>query len=159
MQDEFWEAVRQRAHELWLQDGCPEGKSDQHWQQAQKDVLASAPAAPIAADQPEEMTSSEEPLCALVETEVHLSEGVEDRAVPSLADPAPSVAQPQAKGTSLFKIKARQCRFIVSETYAPTIFCGAPTEGGSWCQEHNARVFVRSSPKPVAKAERQIGAR
>src|SRR5687767_9545739 len=111
MQDEFWEAVRQRAHELWLQDGCPEGKSDQHWQQAQQDVLASAPAAPIAADEPKEVISLEGPLCAPVETEVHLSEGVQDRAAPAPVDPVRSVAQPQTKGTSLFKIKARQCRY------------------------------------------------
>ncbi len=43
MEAEFWEAVRERANTLWLEEGCPEGKSDQHWQQAQHDVLASVP--------------------------------------------------------------------------------------------------------------------
>jgi 4-amino-4-deoxy-L-arabinose transferase-like glycosyltransferase len=159
MDTEFWEAVRQRAHALWLEEGCPEGKSDLHWQQAQRDVLARVVAAPMIVDQPEKVTSLEAPPCAPAEMEVHSHDGVEVCAALTPAAPAPPVAQPLAKGTSLFKIKARQCRYITSETSSPTIFCGAPTEGGSWCREHNARVFVRSSSKPATKAERQISAR
>lgn len=159
METEFWEAVRQRAHALWLEEGCPEGKSDQHWQQAQRDVLASAPAASVRADQPEEVTSSEDPPCAPTEIEVHTNAGVAVCAAPGSAEPAPPAAQPQVKGTSLFKIKARQCRYIISEASSPTIFCGAPTDGGSWCHEHNARVFVRSSLRLTSKVERQLGVR
>ncbi len=158
MESEFWEAVRQRAHELWLQDGCPEGKSDQHWRQAQQDVLARMPAVPVTADPPEEVTSLQAPPCAPAETELHSNDGVEVCAAPTPATPAPPVAQPLAKGMSLFKIKARQCRYIVSDTHSPAIFCGAPTEGGSWCLEHHARVFVRSAPRPGAKANRQLSA-
>ena len=159
MEIEFWEAVRQRAHVLWLEEGCPEGRSEQHWQQAQRDVLARALPAPVAAEQPEQVASSEIAACALEETEVEPVARAEACAVSDPPDPTPPVAQPQAKGTSLFKIKARQCRYIVSETHSPTIFCGAPTDGGSWCREHNARVFVRASPRPVAKVERQITVR
>ena len=159
MGTEFWEAVRQRAHALWLAEGCPEGRSDQHWQQAQRDALASAPAAPLAADQPEEAPSREAPACAPEATEVQPADAFEVSAAPVFADPATPVALQFTKGTSLFKIKARQCRYIVGETHSPTIFCGAPTDGGSWCREHNARVFVRSSPRPGAKAERRPGAR
>ncbi|HYP21865.1 MAG TPA: DUF2934 domain-containing protein [Chloroflexia bacterium] len=159
MDADVYERVRERAHQLWLQEGCPEGRGDEHWQQAQRDVLASTPAAPVAADQPEKVASSEGPLCVPVEIEVHPSIAVEVCAAPAPAEPTLLVAKPLAKGTSLFKIKARQCRYIVSETHSPTIFCGAPTEGGSWCHEHNARVFVRSSPKSAAITERQISAR
>ena len=77
MDAEFWEAVRQRAHVLWLEEGCPEGRSEQHWQQAQRDVLASVPAAPVAADQLEQVTLSEGPLCAPRETDVLPSDSVE----------------------------------------------------------------------------------
>jgi hypothetical protein len=118
-------------------------------------VLASAVAAPAIVDRPEEVTSLQAPPCAPVEIELHSNDGVEVRAAPT---PAPPVAQPLAKGMSLFKIKARQCRYIVSDTHSPAIFCGAPTEGGSWCLEHHARVFVRSAPRPGAKANRQLGA-
>jgi hypothetical protein len=33
------ERVRRRAHEIWEREGRPEGRHDQHWQQA-KDELA-----------------------------------------------------------------------------------------------------------------------
>ncbi len=159
MESEHWEAVRQRAHELWLEEGCPEGKSDQHWQQAQQDVLASIHAAPVAANQPEAVTSSETPPCAPDETQVHPSTNIEVCAASGPADATPSVLRTQPKGTSLFKIRARQCRYIVSETCSPAIFCGVPTEGGSWCREHNARVFARSGARPLPKVERQLSAR
>ena len=69
MEAEFWEAVRERANALWLEEGCPEGKSDQHWQQAQQDVLASVQAAPVPADQPEEEAPVQAPACAVEELE------------------------------------------------------------------------------------------
>jgi DUF2934 family protein len=30
------ERVRQRAHRLWVEEGCPEGRSDIHWQKARE---------------------------------------------------------------------------------------------------------------------------
>jgi hypothetical protein len=29
-------AVRAKAHELWLQRGCPEGESEEHWYEAER---------------------------------------------------------------------------------------------------------------------------
>ena len=158
MEAEFWEAVRERANALWLEEGCPEGKSDQHWQQAQQDVIASAQAAPVAPDQPEEEVPLQAPVYAVDELEAPPVPDVETCTNSASADPAPSVPRPQVKGMSLFKLRARQCRFVASETCSPAIFCAAPTDGGSWCQEHRARVFVRSSPRPVTKVERPISA-
>jgi hypothetical protein len=34
--DKFDERVRQRAHRLWVEEGCPEGRSDIHWQKARE---------------------------------------------------------------------------------------------------------------------------
>jgi hypothetical protein len=158
MEAEFWEAVRERANALWLEEGCPEGKSDQHWQQAQHDVLASVQTAPVAVDQLEEGVPVHAPACAVEELEAPPAPDVETCTDSAPADPTPSAPRPQMKGTSLFKLRARQCRYVVSETCSPAIFCAAPTDGGSWCQEHRARVFVRSSPRPAAKVERQISA-
>ena len=59
------------------------------------------------------------------------------------------------KGPTLLKVGFRQCRYIISETYSPAICCGAPTSGGSWCDEHKARVFVRSSVRPLRPEQRQ----
>ena len=30
------ERVRQRAHRLWVEEGCPEGRSEVHWQKARE---------------------------------------------------------------------------------------------------------------------------
>ena len=158
MESVFWEAVRERAHALWLQDGCLDGKSEQHWQQAQQDVLESVKAAPVPADQPEEEAPVHAPTYAVDELEAPPTPDVETCTDSAPADPTPPVPRPQVKGMSLFKLRARQCRYVVSETCSPAIFCAAPTDGGSWCQEHRARVFVRSSPRPAAKVERPISA-
>jgi hypothetical protein len=156
MDTEFWDAVRERAQALWLQEGCPEGRSEQHWQQAQHDVRESVHTAPVTMNEPDEVTSAEVPTCAVDEVEAQPAAEVATCTASAPADPVPSVPRPQVKGTSLFKIRSRQCRYIVSETDSPTIFCGAPTEGGSWCREHNARVFARSSTKSSGKVERKL---
>jgi hypothetical protein len=36
--------IRERAHELWERDGCPEGRAEAHWCQAEQQVLAEAAA-------------------------------------------------------------------------------------------------------------------
>lgn len=28
--------IRQKAHEIWQAEGCPEGSSDRHWQMARE---------------------------------------------------------------------------------------------------------------------------
>jgi Protein of unknown function (DUF2934) len=34
--DDFDERVRQRAYRLWVEEGCPEGRSDIHWDKARE---------------------------------------------------------------------------------------------------------------------------
>ena len=31
MADDIEARIRERAHKMWLEDGCPEGKADSHW--------------------------------------------------------------------------------------------------------------------------------
>jgi hypothetical protein len=37
--------IRERAYYLWIADGCPEGKSDAYWLDAQRALLAQSVAA------------------------------------------------------------------------------------------------------------------
>ena len=34
--------IRQRAYEIWHANGCADGKSDEHWLAAEREVLASS---------------------------------------------------------------------------------------------------------------------
>ena len=34
--DDFDERVRQRAYRLWVEEGCPEGRADAHWDRARE---------------------------------------------------------------------------------------------------------------------------
>jgi hypothetical protein len=34
--DDFDERVQQRAYRLWVEEGCPEGRSDVHWEKARE---------------------------------------------------------------------------------------------------------------------------
>jgi hypothetical protein len=38
MQD-LEQAIRERAYQLWTENGCPEGQADSHWLEAQRQVL------------------------------------------------------------------------------------------------------------------------
>jgi hypothetical protein len=38
MEDE--EEIRHLAHRLWLAEGKPEGRSEEHWQRAEKEVVS-----------------------------------------------------------------------------------------------------------------------
>ena len=40
MNDDREARIRQRAYELWLQEGCPEGRESTHWQQAAEEIGA-----------------------------------------------------------------------------------------------------------------------
>ena len=57
---------------------------------------------------------------------------------------ASTVAEPSSHlQTPLLDIRARQCRFIVSEDTRNAICCGAPTsETSSWCQWHRQLVYI-----------------
>lgn len=152
MDTEFWDAVRDRAHQLWVQEGCIDGRSEAHWQQAQQDVLGTmnntcAPAEPISAAEAVSSVS-----CTEVEAEDQTAVGAEG-CTPTVAGNSSTLPKQQpSKGTSLLKLKLRQCRYVISDTCSPAICCGAPTQRGSWCEEHRARVFVRSSARaPLAE--------
>ncbi|HVE09344.1 MAG TPA: DUF2934 domain-containing protein [Paraburkholderia sp.] len=46
--------IRERAYQLWQQDGSPEGRSDEYWDKAQRQVQAEGAGQPdgaISADQ------------------------------------------------------------------------------------------------------------
>lgn len=38
MTDDRDEKIRKRAHELWQQEGQPDGKPDDHWYQAEREI-------------------------------------------------------------------------------------------------------------------------
>ena len=50
-----------------------------------------------------------------------------------------------------------QCRFIISENVPRAICCGAPTQGGSWCDWHRGIVYeaARERAKPRNKEQGQ----
>ena len=60
----------------------------------------------------------------------------------------PEVIEPSPRSrTTLFKLRARQCRFIVSDDRSEAVFCGGETLGGSsWCPWHRRLVYT----KPLA---------
>jgi hypothetical protein len=46
--------------------------------------------------------------------------------------------------TKLFKLRAQQCRFVVSDEGMEAIFCGSQTHAGSsWCPWHGRLVYAR----------------
>jgi hypothetical protein len=40
------EQITKRAHEIWLAEGCPEGRALEHWQRAEKELGMKAVPAP-----------------------------------------------------------------------------------------------------------------
>jgi hypothetical protein len=51
--------------------------------------------------------------------------------------------------TAFLKTRARQCRYIVSESAKDAICCGSPTSGDtSWCAWHRRMVYA-SPPNAV----------
>ncbi|QRM35502.1 GcrA family cell cycle regulator [Microvirga sp. VF16] len=58
--------------------------------------------------------------------------------MPEISEPPPQTR------TTLFKLRARQCRFIVSDKQPNAIFCGGETQAGSsWCPWHRRLVYTR----------------
>jgi hypothetical protein len=57
----------------------------------------------------------------------------------------PEINQPSPETrTTLFKLQARQCRFIVSDEQSKAIFCGGETEeSSSWCPWHRRLVYAK----------------
>ncbi len=160
MNADIHERVRERAHQLWLQEGCPEGRGDEHWQQAQRDVLVSLEATPSLADARADQPVDADPTPAFVCTEEQLeapvTSALEAGTLPDAETSPIPPAQLPRKGTTLLKVGSAQCRYIISETYSPAICCGAPTRGGSWCEEHRARVLVRVPMRASSRPEQRL---
>jgi hypothetical protein len=66
----------------------------------------------------------------------------------------PEIVEPSPQSrTTLFKLRAQQCRYVVSDENE-AIFCGAPTHAGSsWCPWHRQLVYTRR-PSEGAKTGR-----
>ena len=59
--------------------------------------------------------------------------------MPEISEPSPRTR------TTLLKLRARQCRFIVSDERSEAIFCGGETQAGSsWCPWHRRLVYAKA---------------
>jgi hypothetical protein len=54
------------------------------------------------------------------------------------------------KGVELTKAQRYQCRWIFGPADAGAVCCGAPTNGGSWCDVHHQRVYNRPKRQTTA---------
>jgi len=107
MQQDRESQVRQRAHAIWLEEGMPEGQSEQHWNRAESEIgtdEASAtitPASESEAADPEAATPA-----AGAEPEF---QNPEPAPVPpdveAITDPATARATPAAKKQTRRKVK------------------------------------------------------
>jgi len=60
----------------------------------------------------------------------------------------PRFILPEPSGPpTIWELKHNQCKFPTGNRgeRGPTTFCGAPTEGSSWCPTHHAVVYTRRS--------------
>ena len=56
---------------------------------------------------------------------------------------APAPASARRGVTDIMKLKPGMCRWVEGDKGA-WVWCGAPTDGGSWCEEHRAIVFRKA---------------
>ena len=63
MDEELQKRIRDRAHQLWEQEGRPEGRADEHWERAR---------AELAADEREALKQSRDEIVPQAE---HVAEG------------------------------------------------------------------------------------
>ena len=63
MDEDLQRRIRERAHQLWEHDGRPEGRADEHWEQAR---------AELAADEREALEQSRDEIIPAAE---HVAEG------------------------------------------------------------------------------------
>ena len=116
MDTDFHERVRERAHQLWLQAGCPERRGDEHWQQAERDICDGMNVPPAETDLPVDADQLFASSHTLEQTE---AEAVSELGVHTIANASelttPSMSL-KRKGPTLLKVGLRQCRYIISET-------------------------------------------
>ena len=68
---------------------------------------------------------------------------------------SPKAPVPSSHHTvELIKAGFAQCRYIVSDASEPALCCGAPTDGGSWCDWHRHIVYepARQRVRPTRTA-------
>jgi len=41
------ERIRERAHAIWIEEGCPEGRDQEHWLRAEQEMAAVPAKAPV----------------------------------------------------------------------------------------------------------------
>lgn len=59
--------------------------------------------------------------------------------------------EPSGFAVPLLDARYNQCRWPAAEDGSARIVCGAETDGGSWCDYHRNRVFMR--PKDVGECD------
>jgi len=59
MSEDFENRVRARAHAIWMEDGCPDGRADEHWIRAVEAINAEIAAAALPAPVSVEPTAVE----------------------------------------------------------------------------------------------------
>lgn len=42
-ESEIVERIRQRAHQIWEQEGCPDGREFEHWKRAERELRGDGP--------------------------------------------------------------------------------------------------------------------
>ena len=107
MQQDRESQVRQRAHAIWLEEGMPEGQSEQHWNRAQSEIDADDTAVteePAAAPEPVEPAAATPEVGSAPEFQnpdpVPVPPDVE-----AITDPASARATPAAKKQTRRKVK------------------------------------------------------
>ena len=53
--------IRERAYELWEAEGQPEGREDQHWQQAHADIIEAQDKAAVMKAKPAKAAAAKKP--------------------------------------------------------------------------------------------------
>lgn len=69
--------------------------------------------------------------------------------------PEPQIPEPSPRDrTTLVKLRARQCRFVVGDDDTEAIFCGARKRQGSiWCPWHRRLVYAGATG-PAGKEQK-----
>ena len=72
---------------------------------------------------------------------------------PKRKQSAPAPVPTRRGVTDIMKLKPGMCRWVDGDKGA-WVWCGAPTDGGSWCEHHRAIVFTKRGKKNHAASEK-----
>jgi hypothetical protein len=97
--DDLDERVRQRAHRIWVEEGCPEGRSEVHWQKARELVAIEDNQKATLKPAPDPERPGREPVEPLVAVEnagefPTLTDQGEERAAPARREAAAKAKRP-----------------------------------------------------------------